>query len=102
MFFPIGDSPNPHGFRPWITWAIIVANVLVYALLTLPMSTQAASPQDPRIAEYVEMLRHTGLDRQTLRDALGQLSVYDLFVFEHGFRPAEFSIADLFSSLFLH
>ena len=57
MFFPIGDAPNPRDFRAWVTWAIIVANVVVYVLLTLPLSTQAASPQDPRIAEYVEMLR---------------------------------------------
>ena len=102
MFFPIGDAPNPREFRAWVTWAIIVANVLVYVLLTLPLSMQAASPQDPRIAEYVDMLHSTGLDGQTVRQALGQLSVYDLFVFEHGFRPADPSIADLFSSLFLH
>jgi membrane associated rhomboid family serine protease len=102
VFFPIGDAPNPRDFRAWVTWAIIVANVLVYVLLTLPMSTQAASPQDPRIAEYVEMLRHSGLQRETLREALGQLSVYDLFVFDHGFRPVAPSLADLFSSLFLH
>jgi membrane associated rhomboid family serine protease len=74
----------------------------VYVLLTLPLSTQAASPQDPRIPEYLEMLRHAGLDRPALAQAMGQLSVYDLFVFEHGFRPAAPSIADLFSSLFLH
>ena len=102
MFFPIGDSPNPQGFRPWITWAIIVANVVVYVLLTLPLSTQLASPQDPRIPEYLEMLRHAGLDRPALAQAMGQLSVYDLFVFQHGYRPAAPSIADLFSSLFLH
>src|SRR5205085_9633116 len=75
---------------------------LVYVLLTLPLSAQAASAQDPRIPEYVAMLRQTGLDSRTLREALTQLSVYDLFVFEHGFRPAAPSIADLFSSLFLH
>jgi membrane associated rhomboid family serine protease len=102
VFFPIGDAPNPRDFRAWVTWAIIVANVVVYVLLTLPLSTQGASPQDPRIPEYVEMLRHAGLDGQTLREALAQLSVYDLFVFEHGFRPAAPSIADLFASLFLH
>ena len=97
MFFPIGDAPNPRDFRAWVTWAIIVANVVVYVVLTLPMSTQAASPQDPRIPEYVEMLHQSGFDPQTLRHALGQLSVYDLFVFEHGFRPADPSIADLTS-----
>jgi len=102
VFFPIGDAPNPRDFRAWVTWAIIVANVVVYVLLTLPLSTQAASPQDPRIPEYLEMLRHAGLDRPALAQAMGQLSVYDLFVFQHGFRPAAPSIADLFSSLFLH
>ena len=102
MFFPIGDAPNPRNFRAWVTWAIIVANVLVYLLVSLPMSAQAAAPGDPRIADYVEMLRHAGLDPGAVGQALEQLSAYDLFVFDHGFRPAAPSIADLFSSLFLH
>jgi membrane associated rhomboid family serine protease len=102
VFFPIGDAPNPRNFRAWVTWAIIVANVLVYVLVTLPLSAQEASRNDPRIGDYVEMLRHSGLDRGTVGEALGQLSVYDLFVFQHGFRPADPSFADLFSSLFLH
>jgi membrane associated rhomboid family serine protease len=102
VFFPIGDAPNPRDFRAFVTWAIIVANVLVYLLVSLPMSAQAVAPGDPRIAEYVEMLRQTGLDRRTIGQALEQLTVYDLFVFEHGFRPADPSLADLFTSVFLH
>ncbi len=102
MFFPIGDTPNPRDFRAWVTWAIIVANVLVYVLVTFPLSTQLPLADDPRIADYVDMLRRTGLDRSTLEQALEQLSAYDLFVFEHGFRPVDPSVADLFTSLFLH
>jgi membrane associated rhomboid family serine protease len=102
VFFPIGDTPNPRDFRAWVTWAIIAANVLVYLLVSFPQSTQPVAPGDPRIAAYVDMLRQTGLDRQTVGQALQQLSAYDLFVFDHGFRPVEPSIADLFTSLFLH
>jgi membrane associated rhomboid family serine protease len=33
---------------------------------------------------------------------LEHISAYDLFVFQHGFRPAEFSVQTLFTSMFLH
>ena len=45
--FPIGDYPNPRGIH-WMTLLLIVANVAVFALVTLPMSVQPVSPADPR------------------------------------------------------
>ena len=37
FFLPIGDTPNAQHFRPWLTWALLAANVLVYALIAIPM-----------------------------------------------------------------
>jgi membrane associated rhomboid family serine protease len=38
----------------------------------------------------------------SLRAALTDLSAYDLYVFEHGYKPAAPQVPDLFYSLFLH
>lgn len=38
MFFPIGDHPNPTGYRPWVTWGLIGINVAVFVLVALPLS----------------------------------------------------------------
>lgn len=102
MFFPIGDTPNPVGFRAWMTWAIIAANVAVYVLVTLPLSVQLPVPGDPRLEAYVEMLAHAGLRHREIAQAMSGLTQYDLFVFDHGFRPSAPAIDDLFASLFLH
>ena len=97
MFLPLRDSPNPVGFTPWVNYALLAANVAVFVLITLPLSTQAADPTDPALAEYVrEVLK------QSPSALAGQLSAYDVFVFEHGFKPGAPEITDLFSSLFLH
>ena len=48
--FPIGDYPNPRGIH-WMTVALIVVNVAVYLLITLPMSAQPVDVADPRVAE---------------------------------------------------
>ena len=37
-----------------------------------------------------------------LRAVLAEHSAYDLYVFEHGYKPAAPQLADLFYSLFLH
>ena len=29
MFFPIGDSPNPRDFKPWVNWTLIAINIAV-------------------------------------------------------------------------
>ena len=43
MFLPLGDEPNPRGV-PWVTYGLIVANVAVYLLLSLPLSFVPADP----------------------------------------------------------
>ena len=56
---PLSDAPNSSK-TPFVTYALIALNVLViYLLFTLPMSGQAPSPGDPRVAAYVEALRES-------------------------------------------
>jgi membrane associated rhomboid family serine protease len=101
MFIPIGDSPNPPR-TPYATYAIIGINVAIYALVSLPLGTIAPDLRDPAVEEYVRaMIPHLG-DRVSLEVFLQSLSRYDLFVFDHGFRPAAPALTDLFFSLFLH
>ena len=51
--FPLSDAPNPPR-TPIVTYALIAVNVVVFLLFTFPMSAQAPSPADPRLAAYVE------------------------------------------------
>jgi membrane associated rhomboid family serine protease len=102
MLFPIGDTPNPVGFRPWVTWAIVLSNVLVYLLASLPMSMVLPDAGDPRLAGYVQMLADSGLGLREVQEAIRHVTLYDLFVYEHGYRPADPAFSDLFGSLFLH
>lgn len=101
MFIPIGDAPNPRG-TPYITYLLIAANVAVFLLVNLPLGARRADLADPRFAEYVEvMARH--LDQAIdVRQLIAQTSAYDLFTFEHGFRPNAPEIADLLFCMFLH
>jgi membrane associated rhomboid family serine protease len=101
MFLPVGDQPNPPG-TPITNYAIIALNVLIYLLVTLPLSYQPADPGDPRVAEYIEIVRQNLPPGVSINDVLRQVSVYDLFVLDWGYRPAEPSIAALFASIFLH
>jgi rhomboid family protein len=99
MFFPIADTPNPPG-RPYVTWALIVANVAVYLLISLPATMIKVDLNDPLLFEYLIAL---GLKGQvTVQDVYQHVSSNDLLVFKYGFRPAEFSLIALFTSLFLH
>ncbi len=101
MFLPVGDQPNPRG-TPVANYAILALNVLVYVVLSLPLSLRPADPSDPRLAEYVEVIRQNLPPGVSVQDLLRQVSEYDLFVFSWGFRPAEPSLLALFASMFLH
>ncbi|HPF36028.1 MAG TPA: rhomboid family intramembrane serine protease [Candidatus Krumholzibacteria bacterium] len=109
--FPLSDSPNPRGL-PWITLALILANVLAFLLL-LPRTQRAADPADPRLAEYVLTLARQQRDdlggltpadvpAGDLRDIASRVSQYDLTVFDHGSRPDALSLPDMLTSMFLH
>ncbi len=101
MILPLGDSPNPRGI-PVATSALLLANVAVYLFITLPLSVTPASPADPALREYVDVIRRTLPPHVSAQEILRHVSAYDLFVFRYGFRPTAPSIADLFYSLFLH
>ncbi|HJS74635.1 MAG TPA: rhomboid family intramembrane serine protease [Vicinamibacteria bacterium] len=101
MFLPVGDQPNPRG-TPIANYAILALNVLIYVGISLPLSLRPADPSDPRIEEYVEVIRQNLPPGVSIREVLRQVSEYDLFVFDWGYRPAEPSLLALFASMFLH
>nr|WP_320049928.1 rhomboid family intramembrane serine protease [uncultured Desulfuromonas sp.] len=99
MFLPVGDLPNPPG-RAYVNLSLMAANIMIFALITLPLSGMKADPYNPALIEY---LHHLGV--QSLSQAqqvVDKISAYDLFVFQHGFKPAVPRVDDLFFSLFLH
>jgi membrane associated rhomboid family serine protease len=98
---PIGDDPNPRGVH-WMTILLIVVNVAVYLLVTLPMSGQAVNPADPRVAEYIAAISKQLPPGTNPAAVLAGMSQYDLFVYQWGFRPAAMNVTDLFFSMFLH
>jgi membrane associated rhomboid family serine protease len=101
LLLPLSDAPNPGG-RPYVTYGLIAANILVYALVSLPLGTRPPDTGSPAFQAYVEVVRDQLPPGVPLRAALANTSAYDLYVFEHGYKPAEPQFADLFYSLFLH
>ena len=71
-----------------------------YLLVTLPASLTQVDLADPRLLEYLHLLGVQG--QVTARDVYDNITPYDLLVFQYGFRPADFSLISLFTSMFLH
>jgi membrane associated rhomboid family serine protease len=101
MFLPVGDAPNPRG-TPWITYLLIAANVAAFLLLNVPLGSQQADASDPQLREYVEVMSRELQGRADVRELVAQTSRYDLFAFEHGFRPNAPQLVDLLTCMFLH
>ena len=101
MFLPIGDAPNPKGI-PFVTYAIIAVNVAAFLLINVPLGARPADVSDPAFREYVEVMSRELQGRVDLREFVAQASAYDLFSFEHGYRPAAPQVTDLLSCMFLH
>jgi len=101
VVLPIGDAPNPRGV-PFVTYALIAANVAVYVLVTLPLGGIRPAADDPLLAEYLQVVAQALHGRVPLAVLAREVSTYDLFVFAHGFRPAAPALPDLFVSMFLH
>jgi membrane associated rhomboid family serine protease len=101
LLLPLSDAPNPGG-RPYVTYGLIAANILVYALVSLPLGTRPPDTGSPAFQAYVDVVREQLPPGVPLRAALANTSAYDLYVFEHGYKPAAPQLADLFYSLFLH
>lgn len=97
MFLPIGDTPNPRDFTPWVTWLIIAINVAVHLLVALPLSVSAPDVSDPVFVALVERLRAA-----LPPGAAVHVSAWDVFVEVHGFKPGAPSALDLLTAMFLH
>ena len=100
MFLPLGDEPNPRGL-PVTTYALIGVNLVVYFFLTLPFSSVRPDVNDPRLAEYVQLLSQN-FSQVALGEFLQRITEYDLLVFSYGYRPASPELVTLFTSMFLH
>ena len=86
----------------YVTYAIIALNILVYLFVSLPLSTEPPDPENPALVAYLEAVRDQLPPNVSLQAVVNSLSAYDLYVFEHGYKPAAPQIPDLFYSLFLH
>ncbi len=102
MFIPIGDTPNPRGFTPFVNWALIALNVIVYLVITLPLSVAAVDPSAPGFGEYIEHLRPFLPPHASLGELVANMRAYDVVVFAYGYKPAAPELTDLFASMFLH
>jgi membrane associated rhomboid family serine protease len=101
MFLPIGDAPNSEG-TPYVTYALIAINVAVFLMFNVPLGSRAADVNDPAFPEYVEVMTRELAGRADVAQLVAQTSAYDLFSFEHGYRPAAPQVTDLLSCMFLH
>jgi len=102
MFLPTGDTPNPRNFTPWVNYTLLALNIAVFILVSLPLSLQPADPGDPAVGEYLQTIRHQLPPQVSPDQVVRQLRQYDLFVFEHGYKPGRPSWGALLFSLFLH
>ena len=101
MVLPIGDAPNPRGI-PIVTYGLIALNVAVFALITVPLASTRPTPGDPELAEYLRVMTEALHGRVPTAVLQREATLYDLFVFNHGFRPAVPSFQALLASMFLH
>ena len=102
MFFPIGDTPNPKNFTPWMTWGLMAANILIYFFITIPLSMQGVDPGNPLLEEYIRSIAPHVPSGVSIKQVLSQVNAYDLFTFANGYKPGAPELTDLFFSMFLH
>jgi membrane associated rhomboid family serine protease len=103
MFIPIGDEPNARTF-PVVNYALIAVNVLVFAFISLPLTSQGVDPGDPMVSELLRELvrQHPDVDPRVLIHELGGISAHDVFLMRWGYRAAEPSLVTLVTAMFLH
>lgn len=101
MLLPLSDAPNPRGV-PVVTYLLIAINVAVYVLVTLPLGFEPPNVRDPAFVAYIDVIRDSLPPDVPLRAVVANMTAYDLYVFEHGYKPGAPQLADLLFSLFLH
>ena len=102
MFLPIGDTPNPENYRPWVNHLLISINVSLYLFVALPASMAAPDINSPEFFEYIGYLSKLVGQQFTPEMVADVTSAYDIYVFKHGFRPSQPALSSLFYSMFLH
>ena len=88
MFLPIGDTPNPKQFTPYVNYGLIVANVVVYLFISLPLGLSHPDPTSSAFVEYLTFLQHFVPSDIPIQAVAAQLSAYDVFVWA-GLESAE-------------
>jgi membrane associated rhomboid family serine protease len=101
VFLPISDAPNPKGV-PVVTAALVAVNVAVFLLFNVPLGSRQADMSSPAFQEYMEVMAQELQGRVDLRELAARTSAFDLFTFEHGYRPAAPQLPDLLTAMFLH
>lgn len=102
MLLPIGDTPNPPNYTPWVNWLLIAVNVAVYLFISRPLTLRAINPHDPALLEYLYFIAPNLPRDLPLAYLLRQINSYDIFIFVHGYKAGAPQVSDLFYSLFLH
>lgn len=102
MFLPIGDTPNPERFTPFVTWGLMAVNIAIYFSICVPLSSQLPETSNPLLLEYARMLASRGFTMNQIQVILSQTTMNDLLLFTYGYTPANPSIANIFTSMFLH
>jgi len=102
MFLPTGDTPNPKNFTPWVNWILIGLNIGIFILVSMPLSSRQVDPRDPLVIEYLHTIQNQIPPNVHPMQIVEQLSQYDLFLFQHGYKPGAPNWTDLFFSMFLH
>jgi membrane associated rhomboid family serine protease len=85
-----------------VTYALIAANVAAFLLFNVPLGSRQADVHSPAFREYVHVMARELEGRADLRQLAAQTSAFDLFAFEHGYRPAAPQARDLVTAMFLH
>jgi membrane associated rhomboid family serine protease len=85
-----------------MTVALVAMNVVVFLVVSLPLSLRLADPADPLLAEYLHALAPMLPPGVSLEQAAREVTAYDLFVFRYGFRVDAPGLLQLFSCMFLH
>ena len=85
-----------------MTYGLMAANILIFVLVSLPLSLQPADPNDPATVEYVRVLSNVFPGSPSPAEIVQSLSSHDVFVFDYGYRPSDPSATDIVTSMFLH
>ena len=102
MFLPIGDTPNPRSFTPFVNYTLILTNIVIYFAVSLPMTMTAPDAGASDLSEYLQYLLRFAPGGFSAQDMAPHINAYDVYVYAHGYKPAAPEFTDLFSSLFLH